>query len=278
MFLTRSHDYGNIQITSTAVFGGLAAFNRILRHNAPFGAFFYGQAGTGYLRVCQLRKFTGLLTCNRLTTSLAALGQVFKWNLKMTKALIAPSSRPLTLNHTVNHEPRILDIEIAASLGLARPRDIRDVIIKNKEELESLGSIAVTNRAYRGHPITEYWLNEAQALLICMFSRTPKAAAVRKQVIEVFMTYRAGQSQSRALMVQPTTTFKCPTMPRKQAVTWQDLEALLYSAFGKDKANPALQALTHALEEALLKKEITHVRERNKASEEFYATQRKLAA
>lgn len=37
-----------------------------------------------------------------------------------------------------------------------------------------------------------YYLNEEQALLICMFSRTPKAAAVRREVILVFTAGRRG--------------------------------------------------------------------------------------
>ncbi|WP_085090269.1 hypothetical protein [Azospirillum oryzae] len=40
--------------------------------------------------------------------------------------------------------------------------------------------------------VTIYWLNEGQVLVICMLSRTPQAAQVRKEVIEVFMAYRRG--------------------------------------------------------------------------------------
>jgi hypothetical protein len=39
----------------------------------------------------------------------------------------------------------------------------------------------------------EYYLNEAQALLVCMFSRTDQAAAVRKQIVEVFIAHRHGR-------------------------------------------------------------------------------------
>jgi hypothetical protein len=41
-------------------------------------------------------------------------------------------------------------------------------------------------------------LNEAQALLVCLFSRTGKAAEVRRALIEVFTAWRRGQlAQSR---------------------------------------------------------------------------------
>lgn len=47
----------------------------------------------------------------------------------------------------------------------------------------------------RGSKPKVYYLNEEQALLVCMFSRTERAAAVRKEVIEVYMAYRRGHFQ-----------------------------------------------------------------------------------
>jgi len=43
-----------------------------------------------------------------------------------------------------------------------------------------------------GRPERIYYLTEEHALLICMFSRTPQAASVRKQVITVFQACRNG--------------------------------------------------------------------------------------
>jgi hypothetical protein len=94
MLLTRTLDYGNVQITSTAVFGGFAAFNRILRHNAPLRCVFLWSSGDRIPKgMPASRKFTGLQTRNRLTTSFAAIGQVLKWNLKMTNTLDARKAR-----------------------------------------------------------------------------------------------------------------------------------------------------------------------------------------
>ena len=45
-----------------------------------------------------------------------------------------------------------------------------------------------------GRPTLEYWLNEAQALLVCMFSRTDQAARVRRELVEVFMAWRRGKA------------------------------------------------------------------------------------
>ncbi|WP_051013530.1 hypothetical protein [Pararhodospirillum photometricum] len=89
-------------------------------------------------------------------------------------------------------EPRILDLRVAERLGYERPRVIRELIERNREELEGYGALAVRHGKSRGQEFEEYRLNEAQALLVCMFSKTPSAAAIRREVIEVFMAWRQG--------------------------------------------------------------------------------------
>ena len=102
------------------------------------------------------------------------------------------------LNTDFDDEPRVQDLVLAKALGFARPRNIRDLIERNKLELETYGSLAVRRGAYRGQALTEYWLNEGQALLICMFSRSKKAAQIRKLLIEIFMAFRRGQLEVAA--------------------------------------------------------------------------------
>lgn len=65
---------------------------------------------------------------------------------------------------------------------MSRPRDIRKDLIKpNLVELQGFGILRETpaNSGKRGRPALVYYLNEEQALLLCMFSRTEKAQAVR---------------------------------------------------------------------------------------------------
>ena len=98
--------------------------------------------------------------------------------------------------HTIDNEPRVLDTDLAERLGMARPRDIRGNLIKpNHTELETFGNLREenANAGRPGRPAMAYYLNEEQALLICMFSKTSNAALVRKQVIETFMAHRRGQ-------------------------------------------------------------------------------------
>ena len=95
-------------------------------------------------------------------------------------------------------EPRILDLRLAERLGYARPRKLRALIVRNLPELETYGTLAPR----RGAPISgkgrvqevdEYHLNEGQALVVILLSRTPAAAQVRREVIEVYMAWRRGE-------------------------------------------------------------------------------------
>lgn len=107
-------------------------------------------------------------------------------------------------------EPRIRDVILGARLGLAQPLNIRKVVEANRRELGMHGEVFthhVKTSDKGGRPSLVYYLNEAQALLICMFSRTPKAAEVRKALIEVFQAYRHGQvalPSTVKRMVRPT--------------------------------------------------------------------------
>lgn len=100
------------------------------------------------------------------------------------------------LRAVAGQEPRIHDLRLAEALGFQRPRAIRQVLVRNASELARYGEVSATIVATGprgGRPSTEYWLNEGQALLICMFSETARAADVRQQLIEVFMAWRRGQ-------------------------------------------------------------------------------------
>jgi hypothetical protein len=104
------------------------------------------------------------------------------------------------INDTVNHEPRIQDVVLGERLGMAQPLNIRKTIQKNRDELQRYGPIHAANEMVKlgsgaKRSIEVNYLSEPQALLICMFSRTSKAADVRKALIEVFMKYRANREK-----------------------------------------------------------------------------------
>lgn len=102
------------------------------------------------------------------------------------------------LNTNINHEPRISHIRLSDMLGVADHRAILRLIERNAAELQRYGEISVTvtentDAHGRGRPGKTYWPNEGQALVICALSRTPQAAAIRHQIIKVYMEWRRAQ-------------------------------------------------------------------------------------
>lgn len=99
-----------------------------------------------------------------------------------------------------NDEPRIPDWKLAVALGFDRPRKIRELIERNRAELERYGRLphrgATSHDGPGARPVQEYWLNEAQALLICMKSDAPRAADVRQEIITVYQAWRRGELAS----------------------------------------------------------------------------------
>lgn len=109
------------------------------------------------------------------------------------------------LNTEIDSEPRVLDTVLGERLGLSRARDVRSTIVSSQAELATYGDlprVAEPRSRLGGRPTSAYYLNEPQALLICMFSNTTRAAEVRKMLIDVFMEYRRGKAMP-ASQVKP---------------------------------------------------------------------------
>jgi hypothetical protein len=116
----------------------------------------------------------------------------------------------LQLHDLTDHdgEPRIKDVRLADALEFNRQRDIRQLIERNCVELERYGVLRhhaanSSDPLGRGRPSEEYWLNEAQALILCMRSDAPRAADCRQEIIAVFQAWRTGK-----LVPTPTVTLE----------------------------------------------------------------------
>ena len=85
------------------------------------------------------------------------------------------------INIEIDGEPRLRDLILGDRLGYENPTDVRQVIERNFDELETYGIFPQVEEKIggRGRPRKSYWLNEPQSLLICMFSKTDMAAEVR---------------------------------------------------------------------------------------------------
>ena len=97
--------------------------------------------------------------------------------------------------HVVDDEPRVLDTDIARRLGYARFEKIRELIARNEDELRRYGNLPHrgVNAGGRGRPSTAFYLNEPQAVLLCLRSDAPSAPDAREVVINTFMAVRRGQ-------------------------------------------------------------------------------------
>ncbi|MEL7706550.1 hypothetical protein AAG593_09470 [Citromicrobium bathyomarinum] len=95
-------------------------------------------------------------------------------------------------------EAHIEDLRLAERLGMAVPRNIRSTIKRNASELETYGplhsrSAMVELGSGARREVAVYFLNEEQALLLAMLSRSPLAQALRREIITVFMAWRRGK-------------------------------------------------------------------------------------
>ena len=94
----------------------------------------------------------------------------------------------------IDDEPVIPDTILGSRLEFSRANDIRKIIERNTQELSMYSTlrhrVATEQCGCVKRQIKTYYLNEPQALLLCMFSRTARAAQVRKELIEVYMAYR----------------------------------------------------------------------------------------
>ncbi|APY13173.1 hypothetical protein GJU94_08140 [Brucella sp. 10RB9214] len=126
-----------------------------------------------------------------------------------------------------NGEPRLLDLQLAKALGFERPRAIRQLIERNKTELEALGLIATRRGAYRGKPFTEYFLTMEQGLLMAVLSNAPRAAEVRRMLIRVFVAWYRGELPPRQARDEDASSalFKHVRSLRNKAAHWDRIAA-----------------------------------------------------
>jgi hypothetical protein len=105
-------------------------------------------------------------------------------------------------------EPRIGHFDLAERLGHIDRRAASRLVQRSRNELRGYGPIGqrvrmVSIGSGAKRAVQEYLLNEPQAILVCIFAQTPKAAEVRKLLIETFLSAREVQRRSaRAIAVE----------------------------------------------------------------------------
>lgn len=111
----------------------------------------------------------------------------------MTEQQYIPNSLVLV---EIDGEPRVHDLVLAERLGFAEPRTIRKIIKRNESRLLKFGTRSTVSRVtVTGHEFDEFYLNQRQAIFICMKSETERAFDVQAEIIRVFDAYLKGEVQ-----------------------------------------------------------------------------------
>lgn len=105
-------------------------------------------------------------------------------------------------------EFRIRDIDLAERLGYERPRKIRELIgsMVGTGELPEIQTRPVVGRSSmpRGGTkelvVTEYWLDQVEALLVVMRSEAPNAIPMRRVIAKVFQRALLEYEQSKTAL------------------------------------------------------------------------------
>jgi len=155
-------------------------------------------------------------------------------------------------------EVRISDARLAVLLGYAQPRYIRDIIRTNQEELLTHGVLRrftakPPSGSQGGRPERMIMLNEAQAILVTMFSRTQRAAEARRQIVQVFIAWRHGH----LVPAQPEIELTLPAPERRKEApeletAGQRLFAEFKRLYGTDDWRKLVPILSHIVSKARL--------------------------
>lgn len=96
---------------------------------------------------------------------------------------------------TIDGTPRASAFQLAELLGFGRPRKIKDLIERHKDELDVLGRIysrptvgrqSTGNGASREYTVDVPWLNRTQCLIVAMKADTANAAEARVKIAKSF--------------------------------------------------------------------------------------------
>lgn len=114
----------------------------------------------------------------------------------------------------IQDEPRILDLELARALEFERPLDIRKLIkrnIKKLKQINVLATVAQTTGEEGGRPTEVYYLDQKQAIFICMKSETARAFDIQIEIIKVYYDFINGTYRPKdeiELMLQSMKNMK----------------------------------------------------------------------
>jgi hypothetical protein len=87
--------------------------------------------------------------------------------------MLNPSSSSTFLLTVISGEPRVYDILLGERLGFDRPVNIRNLIKRNMDKLQTFGPLSIVERVINGGNAREFYLNQKQSIFICLTSSPP---------------------------------------------------------------------------------------------------------
>ncbi len=128
-------------------------------------------------------------------------------------------------------EPRVRDIEVATHAGMNKLRAVRDIIARNRDELEAHGDLPMRLSKRRSksptnpsvefeRDVPEYWLNEGQAIALVALMRTDKARDLRIGLVKLFVAYRRGLAAPAPLVLATVATVGDDPLARRDLGAW----------------------------------------------------------
>jgi hypothetical protein len=130
----------------------------------------------------------------------------------------------IPLERDADDEFRVRDLDLAERAGMAKPRGVRELIERNRAELEENGPICERPTVRRtqtptggevDREVSEFWLTEAQAYNLVALMRTPMASKLRPLMARVFVQarrqYEAQQSSAASMAKRLLAAIVSPT-------------------------------------------------------------------
>lgn len=140
----------------------------------------------------------------------------------------------------IENEPRIRDIDLAEGLGFDRPVKIRELIKRHEKKLNEISHLPTVGRCIKiGNgalrELREYYLNQKQAIFICMKSETEKAIDVQMEIVHTFDAYLKGELTPRAATDSFATQIQPHLQTPVQVQHSKDVNAVLFAMGGPSK-------------------------------------------
>ncbi|MGK7661136.1 MULTISPECIES: hypothetical protein [unclassified Marinovum] len=147
----------------------------------------------------------------------------------------------------IEGDARVSCRRLAKALGFSKLGNLHALVGRHLDELQDFGRVFLLTQKNSGpgRPAKSYYLNEHQAVAVCMWANTPKARQARMQIIEVFLAWRRGDLHGLAVMRQPDAPLSAERPRDAFEASADRAEATVRHLRSLSEADEYLRELTH---------------------------------